>query len=116
MRKNSVQYLNIHLNSRENNFTQVLVTGSSLPLPAVLWCSSPNLKFQALSTLGEEASTSSGAKLTPQERLKRRMQAALNKQLRADKEAEKTRIERLEQERMDREETLREMSIKYRRR
>jgi hypothetical protein len=44
------------------------------------------------------------------------MQAALNKQLRADKEAEKTRIERLEQERMDREETLREMSIKYRRR
>ncbi|CAG7732412.1 unnamed protein product [Allacma fusca] len=60
--------------------------------------------------------TSSSAKLTPQERLKRRMQLALNRQLKADKEAEKSRIEKQVQERLEREESLRELSIKYRRR
>lgn len=44
------------------------------------------------------------------------MQAALNKQLKADKEAERSRLERLEQERLEREESLRELSIKYRKR
>jgi len=44
------------------------------------------------------------------------MQAALNKQLKADKEVEKSRCERQLQERLLREERLREMSIKYRRR
>jgi uncharacterized membrane protein (DUF106 family) len=65
---------------------------------------------------GSGSSSLVGVKLTPQERLKRKMQAALNKQLKADKEAEKVRQEKLDQERMEREETLREMSIKYRRR
>uniref|UniRef100_T1IQN1 Suppressor of white apricot N-terminal domain-containing protein n=1 Tax=Strigamia maritima TaxID=126957 RepID=T1IQN1_STRMM len=54
--------------------------------------------------------------LTPQEKLKRKMQAALNRQYKADKKAEQKKIEKLEQERQDREEELREMAIKLRRR
>lgn len=44
------------------------------------------------------------------------MQKALNRQLKVDKEAQKSRLERQEQERLEREESLRELSIKYRRR
>lgn len=66
--------------------------------------------FQGSST------SSSGPKLTPQERLKRKMQAALSRQLKADKEAEKVRQEKQDQERHAREESLRELTIKYRRR
>lgn len=44
------------------------------------------------------------------------MQAALNRHLKADLEAEKIRQEKQDQERIEREETLRELSIKYRRR
>jgi len=61
-------------------------------------------------------SCSSGVKLTPREKMKRKMQAALTRHLKADKEAEKARQEKLDQERMEREETLRELTIKYRRR
>lgn len=61
------------------------------------------------------SAATSTIKLTPQERLKRKMQIALSKQLKADKDAERVRNERLEQERLDREESLREISIKYRR-
>lgn len=56
------------------------------------------------------------AKLTPKERLRRKMQSALSKTFKADKEAEKQRQEKLVQERMEREESLRELTIKYRRR
>lgn len=44
------------------------------------------------------------------------MAAALNRQLKADKEAERARQDKADQERLHREETLRELTIKYRRR
>ncbi|KAJ9586229.1 hypothetical protein L9F63_020138 [Diploptera punctata] len=62
------------------------------------------------------AGTKSQPKLTPQERLKKKMQALLNRQYKADKRAERIRHEKQEQERQDREDELREMAIKLRRR
>ncbi|XP_021931537.1 CLK4-associating serine/arginine rich protein isoform X2 [Zootermopsis nevadensis] len=62
------------------------------------------------------AGTKSQPKLTPQERLKKKMQALLNRQYKADKRAERMRHEKQEQERQDREDELREMAIKLRRR
>lgn len=55
-------------------------------------------------------------KLTPQERLKKKMQIALSKQYKADKKAEVMRIEKIEQEKMDREEELRQRAVEMRRR
>ncbi|KAI4487232.1 hypothetical protein M0804_005381 [Polistes exclamans] len=65
-------------------------------------------------------STNSGGghkslKITPQERLKKKMQALLNRQYKADKKAEQLRIEKKEQQRQDREDEIREMSLKLRR-
>ncbi|KAG7199428.1 hypothetical protein KM043_014056 [Ampulex compressa] len=65
-------------------------------------------------------STNSGGghksiKITPQERLKKKMQALLNRQYKADKKAEQLRIEKMEQQRQDREDEIREMSLKLRR-
>ncbi|XP_061172949.1 CLK4-associating serine/arginine rich protein-like [Saccostrea echinata] len=60
--------------------------------------------------------TSQVMKLTPQERLKRRMQAALNKQYKADKRADIERQNKMEQERMDREEELRIRTLEMRKR
>ncbi|XP_066587182.1 CLK4-associating serine/arginine rich protein [Prorops nasuta] len=65
-------------------------------------------------------STNSGgghksAKITPQERLKKKMQTLLNRQYKADKKAEQLRIEKMEQQRQDREDEIREMSLKLRR-
>ncbi|KAG1676490.1 CLK4-associating serine/arginine rich protein [Nymphon striatum] len=54
-------------------------------------------------------------KLTPQERLKRKMQLALNKQYKADKVAEQRKILKQEKMQKAREDELREMSIKLRR-
>jgi len=65
---------------------------------------------------GIASSSRQESKTNPRERLRKKMQAALNKQLKADKEVEKSRCERQLQERLLREERLREMSIKYRRR
>ncbi|KAK7507076.1 hypothetical protein BaRGS_00001927 [Batillaria attramentaria] len=58
----------------------------------------------------------SSGKLTPQERLKRKMQAQLNKQYKADKKAEVSKLSKIEQERMDREEELRMRTMEMRRR
>ncbi|XP_011505335.1 PREDICTED: CLK4-associating serine/arginine rich protein, partial [Ceratosolen solmsi marchali] len=65
-------------------------------------------------------STNSGGghkslKITPQERLKKKMQTLLNRQYKADKKAEQARIEKMEQQRQDREDEIREMSLKLRR-
>ncbi|XP_011062645.1 PREDICTED: CLK4-associating serine/arginine rich protein isoform X1 [Acromyrmex echinatior] len=65
-------------------------------------------------------STNSGGghkslKITPQERLKKKMQVLLNRQYKADKKAEQLRIEKMEQQRQDREDEIREMSLKLRR-
>ncbi|XP_067011375.1 CLK4-associating serine/arginine rich protein [Anabrus simplex] len=62
------------------------------------------------------AGTKPQQKLTPQERLKKKMQVLLNRQFKADKRAERMRHEKQEQERQDREDELREMAIKLRRR
>lgn len=55
-------------------------------------------------------------KLTPQEKLKRKMQIALNKQYKADKKAEILKLEKMEQEKLDREEELRQRAMEMRRR
>ncbi|XP_049825383.1 CLK4-associating serine/arginine rich protein [Aethina tumida] len=54
--------------------------------------------------------------MTIQERLKRKRQALLNKQFKADKIAEKIKTEREKQEQQTREDELREMAIKLRKR
>ncbi|XP_052766809.1 CLK4-associating serine/arginine rich protein-like [Mya arenaria] len=61
-------------------------------------------------------SSISQVKLTPQERLKKRMQIALSKQYKADKKAEVQRHEKMEQEKLDREEELRLRAMEMRRR
>uniref|UniRef100_T1I1J4 DRY_EERY domain-containing protein n=1 Tax=Rhodnius prolixus TaxID=13249 RepID=T1I1J4_RHOPR len=65
---------------------------------------------------GVKIHTSGISKITPQERLKKKMQALLNKQYKADKKAEREKREKVEQERIDREDEMREMSIKLRKR
>ncbi|KAJ3657944.1 hypothetical protein Zmor_009719 [Zophobas morio] len=57
-----------------------------------------------------------GQNLSIQERLKRKRQALLNKQFKADKIAEQLKTEREKQEQQHREDELREMAIKLRRR
>nr|XP_018907826.1 PREDICTED: CLK4-associating serine/arginine rich protein-like [Bemisia tabaci] len=59
---------------------------------------------------------SSSSKLTPQERLKKKMQALLNRQLKADKRAEKERVQKQAKEQLERAVEIREISIKRRRR
>ncbi|KAH9279005.1 CLK4-associating serine/arginine rich protein [Echinococcus granulosus] len=55
-------------------------------------------------------------RLTPQEIMKRRMQAQLNKTMNAEKKAELERLEKQERERMDREEGLRKLAAQMRQR
>ncbi|XP_070577544.1 CLK4-associating serine/arginine rich protein-like [Ptychodera flava] len=62
------------------------------------------------------ASAATKPKLTPQERLKKRMQLALNKQHKADKKKEQLKTVEKEQERMERDDELREIARKIRRR
>lgn len=57
--------------------------------------------------------TGDKAKLTPQEKLKKRMQLALSKQLKIDKKEEKKKKEVKEQERQERDEDLREVSKRW---
>ncbi|XP_022242303.1 CLK4-associating serine/arginine rich protein-like isoform X2 [Limulus polyphemus] len=65
-------------------------------------------------TLGKAVPATKQSKLTPQEKLKRKMQALLNKQYKADKRAQQEKQEKQEQERQDRAEELREMAIRLR--
>jgi predicted nucleic acid-binding protein len=53
-------------------------------------------------------------KLTPQERLKKRMQVMLNKQFKSDKVKEREKEQQREQERKEREDDLRELTRVYR--
>ncbi|XP_015905865.1 CLK4-associating serine/arginine rich protein [Parasteatoda tepidariorum] len=71
-------------------------------------------KLQPL--LGKAGLPTKGTKLTPQERLKKKMQIALRKQYKADKKAQMEKSEKQMQERQDRAEELREMAIKLRQR
>ncbi|XP_063426458.1 CLK4-associating serine/arginine rich protein-like isoform X1 [Mytilus trossulus] len=65
---------------------------------------------------GKSTSLNLQAKVTPQEKLKRKMQAALNRSFKADKKAEVERTIKSEQERLDREEELRIRALEMRRR
>ncbi|KAK9870033.1 hypothetical protein WA026_006128 [Henosepilachna vigintioctopunctata] len=61
-------------------------------------------------------SSANTASLSIQERLKRKRQALLNRQFKADKIAEMTKAEKEKQEQQNREDELREMTIKFRKR
>lgn len=67
-------------------------------------------------TAGKSTSIAPQVKLTPQEKLRRKMQAALGKTFKADKKAEVERTIKSEQERIDREEELRLRALEMRRR
>ncbi|XP_022913306.1 CLK4-associating serine/arginine rich protein [Onthophagus taurus] len=74
-----------------------------------------------VSTLKSSGNSGTSTKKTPtnlslQERLRRKRQALLNKQFKADKIAEQLKTEREKQEQQNREDELREMAIKLRRR
>ncbi|XP_055947280.1 CLK4-associating serine/arginine rich protein-like isoform X1 [Argiope bruennichi] len=69
-----------------------------------------------LQPLMGKAAPATKAKMTPQERLRRKMQLALKKQYKADKQAQLEKTEKQLQERQDRAEELREMAIKLRQR
>ncbi|XP_064484050.1 CLK4-associating serine/arginine rich protein-like isoform X2 [Ornithodoros turicata] len=65
---------------------------------------------------GPSAKGTSGGGMSLREKLKRRMQAALNKQYKADKKAEREKQDKVQQERWDRAEELREMALRLRQR
>ncbi|RWS09141.1 hypothetical protein B4U79_09452 [Dinothrombium tinctorium] len=67
----------------------------------------------SVSTLSTKASGAHGL-LKPQERLKKKTQALIEKQFKLDKKAEKEKREKLEQERVDRDEELKELATKMR--
>jgi arginine/serine-rich splicing factor 16 len=52
-------------------------------------------------------------KLTPQEKMKKRMQLALNKQLKIDKKEERKKKEVKEQEKQERDDDLKEVSKRW---
>ncbi|XP_012346764.2 LOW QUALITY PROTEIN: CLK4-associating serine/arginine rich protein [Apis florea] len=83
------------------------------PKPTVTNITSMNKPKAGLST--NSGGGHKSLKITPQERLKKKMQALLNRQYKADKKAEQLRIEKMEQQRQDREDEIREMSLKLRR-
>ncbi|MGH0117862.1 UNVERIFIED_CONTAM: hypothetical protein FKN15_003893 [Acipenser sinensis] len=62
----------------------------------------------------EEEKAMYSSKLTPQERLKLRMNRALNRQLKADKKAAQEKMQQQEHERQEREDELRAMARKIR--
>ena len=81
-----------------------------------------NASDKRIKTMGQEkkktdksASTLSGdkTKLTPQEKLKKRMQLALNKQLKIDKKEERKKKEVKDQEKQERDDDLREVSKRW---
>ncbi|XP_001121363.2 CLK4-associating serine/arginine rich protein [Apis mellifera] len=83
------------------------------PKPTITNTTSMNKPKAGLST--NSGGGHKSLKITPQERLKKKMQALLNRQYKADKKAEQLRIEKMEQQRQDREDEIREMSLKLRR-
>ncbi|CAH1793228.1 unnamed protein product, partial [Owenia fusiformis] len=69
------------------------------------------------STLGIKRETSDkGAKLTHAEKLKRKMQAALNKQYKSDKKTQEKKVMMKERQRMDREDEIRSSAMEMRKR
>ncbi|KAG8448491.1 hypothetical protein GDO86_015544 [Hymenochirus boettgeri] len=71
-------------------------------------------RFKRTELAACKESGSAKAKLTPQEKLKLRMQKALNKQYKADKKAAQEKIIQQEHERQEREDELRAMARKIR--
>ncbi|XP_029033069.1 CLK4-associating serine/arginine rich protein-like isoform X1 [Osmia bicornis bicornis] len=85
---------------------------TTTPKPTAINTTSMNKPKAGLST--NSGGGHKSLKITPQERLKKKMQALLNRQYKADKKAEQLRIEKMEQQRQDREDEIREMSLKLR--
>ncbi|XP_055878569.1 CLK4-associating serine/arginine rich protein-like [Biomphalaria glabrata] len=75
-----------------------------------------DLKSGKISSKPLHIQSSTNVRETPQERLKRRMQAQISRQFKADKKAEITKITKQEQERLDREEEIRNLAFEMRRR
>lgn len=74
------------------------------------------LPTKALGLLKNKPTPSSGSKdkMSTQEKMKKRMQMMLNKQLKTDKKEDRRKREMKEQERREREDDLREMQRKWR--
>ncbi|XP_033832565.1 CLK4-associating serine/arginine rich protein isoform X1 [Periophthalmus magnuspinnatus] len=71
-------------------------------------------KLRKPDTVGGKETGAAKVKMTPQERLKLRMQKALNKQSKADKKAAQVKIQQQEHKRQEREGELRAMARKIR--
>ncbi|XP_053679903.1 CLK4-associating serine/arginine rich protein [Anopheles nili] len=69
----------------------------------------------AASSVGSSGGTSSKS-INPRDRLKRKMQILLNKQYKADKKAENEKVERQIQQQQERDDEMRELALKLRRR
>ncbi|KAM3183549.1 hypothetical protein ACTXT7_010111 [Hymenolepis weldensis] len=80
------------------------------------YSNSANAHHSTSSFKDSHGKSSGPSKLTPQEILKRRMQAQLNKTVNAEKKAESERLEQQERERMAREEGLRKQALQIRQR
>ncbi|KAH7972629.1 hypothetical protein HPB52_014262 [Rhipicephalus sanguineus] len=77
----------------------------------------PQLSSASKTPAGAGSAAGGGAGgLTLREKLKRKMQAALNKQYKADKRAEREKQDKIQQERWDRAEELRGMALRLRQR
>ncbi|KAK2088665.1 hypothetical protein P7K49_034572 [Saguinus oedipus] len=75
---------------------------------------SKNLELARLIPVSSSAQELGPPKLTPQEKLKLRMQKALNRQFKADKKAAQEKMIQQEHERQEREDELRAMARKIR--
>ncbi|KZS13086.1 Uncharacterized protein APZ42_021810 [Daphnia magna] len=103
---------------RQKSDSDLSLSDTELTPSSKISASSYSTPKPSVSTVTGSSGTSTGATkntLTPQERLKRKMQAALNKQYKADKRAEKEKLQKVEQERVNREEEMRELALRLRR-
>lgn len=76
----------------------------------------PNVSVGKPGPASKGPAGAAGGVLSVREKLKRKMQAALNKQYKADKRAEREKQDKLNQERWDRAEELRGMALRLRQR
>lgn len=76
----------------------------------------PNISVGKPGPASKGPAGAAGGPLSVREKLKRKMQAALNKQYKADKRAEREKQDKINQERWDRAEELRGMALRLRQR
>ncbi|XP_058059449.1 CLK4-associating serine/arginine rich protein-like [Anopheles bellator] len=113
-----VQIKQEKLDSSTGPTTASCGTGASLRFGKTVpgGTSAPESKVSTGIVTGAASASKPGSSVNPRDRLKRKMQILLNKQYKADKKAEIEKVERQIQQQQERDDEMRELALKLRRR